>query len=104
MAVYGNSVQEERLNRMGEAAHSVFPEISVIAFKGTFRYAIDYALHRHDLEDWEMISGRDPREKEAFFESVLGLAAERLKKQSVNDEQIGRVIHFLKDQKDEWIK
>lgn len=96
ISVVGNKKQEEKIDRMGEIAHTLFPEIPKINFKGIFRYGIEESLKMNGVEQWSDIAIDKPALRIQFFNTILDSSLERLTRQGLNDNQIKALFDNLK--------
>lgn len=80
MAITGNSKQEEKITKMGQVSHEMFPHIDLLSFKGAFRMGINSALKQKGYAKWKELIDKENMEKRAFFYEILKASNEYLLK------------------------
>lgn len=90
--ITGNRKQEEKISEMGNIAHTLFPDVSTIAFKGVFRYGIEKALDDRHLENWDRVAAENPETRSQFFKSILNNSIQRLGKIGLDNQQIDTLV------------
>lgn len=103
MAVLGTQKQEEKILEMGEIAHDISPEISVMNFKGAFRLGVKAALENSGYADWKDLAQKTTAEKERFFEQILKGTAPHLSGTGLSRDQVERIFSRLRQKNAEYI-
>lgn len=103
MAVLGTQKQEEKILEMGEIAHGMSPDISVMNFKGAFRLGVKEALETSGYTDWKDLAQRTKAEKKRFFEQILKGAAPHLSGTGLSEDQVERIFSRLRQKNAEYI-
>lgn len=94
-AVVGCRRQEQKIARMGELAHSMFPGIDSLAFKGAFRLGVREALRNQKMGDWATLCDAPPRLRRRFFRVLLTEALPHLRGIGLNETQIKALSNKL---------
>ncbi len=88
MAPVGCKRQEQKIARMGELAHSMFPGIDTLAFKGAFRLGVREALQNQKIGDWATLCDAPPQFRRRFFRVLLNESLPHLRGIGLNEAQI----------------
>lgn len=96
--------QEMKINEMGSIAHSMFPEIDAIIFKGSFRLGIRDALENCRFESWNEVSQQPVHVRKRFFESFLRKSIPYLEKTGVNKEAVDSITAELMKENEKYLR
>ena len=103
MTVLGTQKQEEKIQEMGNIAHELAPNVTVMNYKGAFRLGIRDALKKNGYSDWKELAQKTKPEKQAFFKQILENSKPRLTSSGLDTEKIKIIYTALTLKNNEYL-
>ena len=103
MAILGAEKQEEKIVEMGKTGREMFPEISLMNFKGAFRMGVKSALEKSGYQEWKELVDKTKTEKKKFFDLILDGSRHHLENLGLHGSDIDKLNETLKKKNEAFV-
>lgn len=103
MTIVGAKKQEAKILELSEIGSSVFPQISLLSFKGMFRLAIKDALTQTGYGDYSELAAEPAALRRSFFNQMLEKLKQRLINQGIEEKDAAALTARLRKENEKFV-